>query len=440
MDRRAAGPDDPGGPGARPAAGRPAVPRGRGLGSRPACTGRTGASSTRSSGSRASAGDNGKLVISGCAFVPSVDITKRRHASKIVVLVPRTASRLPIVRSGPVHRAPVRDRLVPAGPVRLRLGGLRAQISPRWFRARGPWLTGDWDAYCWSGAAGRRPARLHTPVPGPAERPARARSRPASGSAPAGWAAAARAGHRDARRAAPAAQQVGDELMVEVDVERPARPSPAADSCSPGPGARSCARRPGAATQRRRGPAARRRPERGPAARPWPPAAPGGHGGRRGGRVGPVRPVPAAGAPGSRSRPAPPEYKYQAGRREIAVSGPGTATPRSCAAAQLPVIDEHAWTSAGTLTLSGSYAGRRGQARRLLRRKGSTDLHVLAVARDGERFTSRSTRPRCRRSAPGCRCATGPGSGSAPAGQGRASDRSRPPTIMPGWPRSATGG
>ncbi len=29
-----------------------------------------------------------RLVITGCAFVPSVDITKRRHASKIVILRP----------------------------------------------------------------------------------------------------------------------------------------------------------------------------------------------------------------------------------------------------------------------------------------------------------------------------------------------------------------
>ena len=38
-----------------------------------------------------------KLVIDGCAFVPSVDITKRRHASKIVVLMPRNRRRPPIV-------------------------------------------------------------------------------------------------------------------------------------------------------------------------------------------------------------------------------------------------------------------------------------------------------------------------------------------------------
>ena len=29
-----------------------------------------------------------RLVISGCAFIPSTDITKRRHASKIVILRP----------------------------------------------------------------------------------------------------------------------------------------------------------------------------------------------------------------------------------------------------------------------------------------------------------------------------------------------------------------
>src|SRR6266705_3347114 len=38
-----------------------------------------------------------RLVITGCAYVPSIDITKRRHASKFVVLVPRAGRRPPIV-------------------------------------------------------------------------------------------------------------------------------------------------------------------------------------------------------------------------------------------------------------------------------------------------------------------------------------------------------
>ena len=42
---------------------------------------------------------------------------------------------------------------------------------------------------------------------------------------------------------------------------------------------------------------------------------------------------------------------------------------------------------AGRLTLSGTYAAAAGQRDVVLRRKGSTDQHVLPLERDGQRFS-----------------------------------------------------
>ncbi len=53
-----------------------------------------------------------------------------------------------------------------------------------------------------------------------------------------------------------------------------------------------------------------------------------------------------------------------------------------------PVIDEDTWSAEGRLTLRGSYpAPEDGRYEAVLRRRGSTDRHVVAMARDGERFS-----------------------------------------------------
>ena len=44
----------------------------------------------------------GKLVIEGRAYIPSIDISERRHSSKIVVLRPRNRRRPPIIAAGAV--------------------------------------------------------------------------------------------------------------------------------------------------------------------------------------------------------------------------------------------------------------------------------------------------------------------------------------------------
>jgi CDP-glycerol glycerophosphotransferase len=112
------------------------------------------------------------MVIEGRAYIPSIDISKRRHSSKIVVLRPRNRRRPPII-------VPARSFLHPdateqSGQDRYSYdwAGFRCEISPRWFGLFGRWLTGTWECYVLVRSRGVwRPARIHTPQPGQAERP-----------------------------------------------------------------------------------------------------------------------------------------------------------------------------------------------------------------------------------------------------------------------------
>ena len=108
----------------------------------------------------------GRLVITGCAYIPSVDIGRRRHTSKLVVLVPSGRRRPPIVLPAMSVMQP--EATARSGQDRYSYdwAGFRCEISPRLFRAWGRWLTGDWDCYLLVRARGSwRPARLHTPGP-----------------------------------------------------------------------------------------------------------------------------------------------------------------------------------------------------------------------------------------------------------------------------------
>jgi len=117
--------------------------------------------------------EDDRLVVTGCAYVPSVDIGARRHTSKLVVLVPRRRFRPPVVLRARSVRRP--DATAGSGQQRYSYdwAGFRCAISPRWFRPAGRWLTGDWDCFILVRARGVwRPARLHSPGPD-AERPER---------------------------------------------------------------------------------------------------------------------------------------------------------------------------------------------------------------------------------------------------------------------------
>jgi CDP-glycerol glycerophosphotransferase (TagB/SpsB family)/glycosyltransferase involved in cell wall biosynthesis len=106
------------------------------------------------------------LVIEGSAYVPSMDIAKRSNTSKLVLLLPRTRGRPPILLRGRSVRRP--DVTAASGQDRYSYdwAGFRFQVHPRWFGLAGRWLTGEWD--CFVLVRGRwtwRPARLHTPGP-----------------------------------------------------------------------------------------------------------------------------------------------------------------------------------------------------------------------------------------------------------------------------------
>ena len=104
--------------------------------------------------------------MTGRANVPSVDIPRRRNTSKIVILRP-PGRRLPVVLPARSFLHPEATALSEQDRYNYDWSGFRFTVSPRWFRG-----TGEWQCYMLVRGHGVwRPARVHTPVPGPAERP-----------------------------------------------------------------------------------------------------------------------------------------------------------------------------------------------------------------------------------------------------------------------------
>jgi CDP-glycerol glycerophosphotransferase len=335
--------------------------------------------------------EDGKLVIAGCAFVPSVDITQRRHTSKLVLLVPGSGSRrrLPIVVPARSTQHPYATGWSRQDRYSYDWAGFRAAISPRWFQAGGKWLTGDWDAYVLVRGRGIwRPARLHTPVVGPAERPV-----------PRQVAPGVRLGARWVGRqlhvqvtATPAllagCRRADGELVLEVDVESPGAAEPGTDlalawsaGSSQWPLGARAERLPGGAVRLRAAvpDAVLLREVAG--------AAPGV--GAPAGAVEWDLYLTRPGEPRIRVAFAPdvPEFTYQTGNREMVVARTRYGNAAIVRRTEVPVIDQHGWSSDGRLTMSGTYAATAGQRDVLLRRKGSTDQHVLPLERDGQRFS-----------------------------------------------------
>jgi CDP-glycerol glycerophosphotransferase len=110
------------------------------------------------------------LRITGWAYVPSMDIARRRDTTKLVVLVPRGRPRPPLVLpTRQVHRP---DVTAASGQDRYSYdwSGFSCDISARLFRSGRRWLTGTWDCYLLvRGRAVWRPARLHMAGPLPAD-------------------------------------------------------------------------------------------------------------------------------------------------------------------------------------------------------------------------------------------------------------------------------
>jgi CDP-glycerol glycerophosphotransferase len=337
--------------------------------------------------------DRGRLVVTGRANVPSVDIPRRRNTSKIVVLRPPGPGlrRLPLV-------LPVRSFLHPEATAlseqeryNYDWSGFRFAVSPRWFRG-----TGEWQCYMLIRGHGVwRPARVHTPVPGPAERP-RPRDVAPGLRFGARWAGLGLnlARWRLGAVVTAVTWRDADPRGVQIDVEVPSAP-PGADL--PGQAELVLVRNQGAAIR----------------------SVPAEPGDRRGAfrAVVPLADLAASAGvvdrvgevaddngmawdvfiklPGrARLRVAwpagLPESRHLFGRRE-AVAGQSrygdlvTAerTPR-------PVIDEHEWQPGGRLILRGSFLGAGLDGDRyetVLRRIGSGDSHVIGFQVEGERFS-----------------------------------------------------
>ncbi len=340
-----------------------------------------------------------RLVISGCAFVPSIDIPKRRNASKIVFLRPVSGWRPPIIIPARSLRHAEADAWSAQHRYHYDWAGFRCEISSRWFRLGGRWLTGEWDGYVLVRGHGVwRPARLHTPVRGPAERPEFRQV--AQGIRFGAWWAGRRLRVGVTRTPAVlhGCEHAGSELVIDVDVA-PLNPQSRVELLLARPKGAATHRFP-AAVEGRDGDRARvrgRMPLRvlatavGRADRGSTEVSSSTAGGALSdGGIEWDLYVQAEGA--ERVRVAFPagraEYKYPAGHQEITVERTRYGHAMIARRGLRPVIDEHSWSDDGRLTLHGSYSATvEGPFEAVLLRRSSTEQHVVPVDRAGDRFT-----------------------------------------------------
>ena len=349
--------------------------------------------------------EDGRLVVTGRANVPSVDIPRRRNTSKILVLRP-PGRRLPVVRPVRSFFNPAATALSEQDRSNYDWSGFRFAVSPRRFRG-----IGEWQCYMLVRGHGVwRPARVHSPVPGPAERPRPRQVAPGLrfGARWAGLGLNLAVWRLGAMVAAVDWQDAGPR-SVRIDVELPA------GSTSPATPAPAAPDTPAAAELvlvRNRGAAIRSFP-----ATPVPSAA----GGPArfsavvplGDLAGAADVVDRVGRVTGDDGMAWDVYLKQPGRPRVRVAWPdGMAETRHLFGAReavagqsrygdlviserapRPVIDEHEWQPGGRLVLRGSFLGTGlipGTGDRyetVLRRIGSADSHVIGFAADGERFS-----------------------------------------------------
>jgi CDP-glycerol glycerophosphotransferase len=351
----------------------------------------------------------GRLVISGCAYVPSVDISKRRYTNKIVILRPHAKFRPPIIVLATSFPHPQATAVSGQERYSYYWAGFRCEISSRWFRIAGHWLTGSWDCFLLVRAHGVwRPARVHSPAIGAAERPEYLQPSPSMRVLPQWVGRHLHVGvvATPARLAGVAVDGTDLILDLELDAPQPAGRGQAAQpgAAQPSAGEVVLVRQGGAATQpfpailapAGGGPAAAQRLRA---------TVPGAALAKAGEAPDPVLAsensddsdgtewdlylkVPGRG----RLRVAFPatvaEARYPAGDRELAVSRSkygnvvlAERTPRA-------VVQEHAWSAEGTLRLAGDYQGPSGQhLEALLRRRDSGDHHALPLSHRDGRFT-----------------------------------------------------
>jgi CDP-glycerol glycerophosphotransferase len=339
----------------------------------------------------------GNLVIAGLAYVPSIDIAKRRHTSKIVILRPRARLRPPVISTATSWRHPRATQLSGQERYDYAWAGFRCEISSRWFRLAGRWLTGDWDCFILVRARGVwRPARLHSPALGDAGRPAALEPVPGLQVRPTWVGRHLHIGVLRTPARLAAFSRDGDGLVLEVtlDLTDPAVPAPAgAELVLVRQGGKTAQSFPAEITAG--GPAARVRgtvPAAALAAGPEQagvlPAAAG-----RGGGQGASWDLYLKPAGQGRMRVTFPaavgEARYAADGREVAVERSRYGNVTLAERLPRPVLTGHTWTDGGQLELRGSWLGPAGAGLDLvLRRQDSADEYVVACERDGDGFSA----------------------------------------------------
>jgi CDP-glycerol glycerophosphotransferase len=339
----------------------------------------------------------GNLVIAGMANVPSIDISKRRYTNKIVILRPRHRFRPPIVSLATSWYNPRATRVSRQERYDYAWAGFRAEISSRWFRIAGRWLTGDWDCFILVRGHGVwRPARLHTPGLGDAGHPGVLEPAPGVQVRPTWVGRHLHVGVLRTPARLVSYELAGGDLALKVDLDPHGMPGGGA----PAPAAAEfvLVRHGGRAVQAFRADVSRAGPvlrvhglvplaglSIGAVRADQAPAAADG-GGAAGwdlylkpagrGRISVTFPAQVS------------EAAYAHGTREIAVERSRYGNVTLAERAPRPVLDEHSWSPEGSLLLQGSYRGPAGDGLDVvLRRMDGAEEHVIGSRRDGNRFS-----------------------------------------------------
>jgi CDP-glycerol glycerophosphotransferase len=317
---------------------------------------------------------DGNLVISGCAYVPSVDIRRRLHTAKVVLLRPRQLANPPIVVLARSFRHPDAQQWSGQQRYDYDWAGFEATISPRRFRLARRWLTGEWEGYVLVRGHGVwRAARLHTPVRAEAEQPA-ARQVARGIQLGATW-HGQRLHVRVERTAAELCrcEQHGDDVVLEVDVPHLVGPAP-----------RLVLARPDGTDGRALATTAADQPTGGirlSAALPANVVTDGASGwhlcvAQPGTALIPVA-FPAHGH----------EYRFRAGSEHAVIQRTGQGNVAVVCRGAIPVISDYGWLADGRLTFRGRYGEPDTAIEAVLQRVGAAELHQIPVEHHGDSFS-----------------------------------------------------
>jgi CDP-glycerol glycerophosphotransferase len=318
---------------------------------------------------------DGSLVISGCAYVPSVDIRRRLHTAKVVLLRPRQRGNPPIAVLARSFRHPDAQQWSGQQRYDYDWAGFEATVSPRRFQLAGRWLTGEWEAYVLVRGHGVwRAARLHTPAGAAAERP-------------------------DARQVAPGIQlraiwrgqrlhvlvertaaelhgceQRGEGIVLEVDLRQQVDPASRLVLARLGGAegrelATTAAGQPGGGSQLR---AAVPASLLAAASSEWDLCVE-----QPGTALTPVA-FPAHGH----------EYRFPAPAEHVAIQRTGEGNVAVVLRGAIPVITDYTWSTDGRLTFRGRYGEPDTAVEAALQRTGAAELHQVPVERHGNTFSA----------------------------------------------------